>query len=119
MNHDKDNWSIPTGLSRNARKLAVALAKLAKKFDWNSGGQKVFYSPSEWKDLGETYGLGGEQECSLVILHEGGDHAPFFSLDHSSYAGSYDRYEEQIKFLKSHGFWIEGLYTWASAIYES
>lgn len=115
MSFDKDNWAIPTGLSRKARKLAHAIVKLANKRDWSSGGQKVFWSPKEWKNKGEPYGCGSE----LIILHEGGDHAPFFSLDYSSYAGSYDQYEEQSKFLQSHGFWIEGLYTWSSAIYES
>ena len=113
MSFDKDNWAVPTGLSRKARKLAKAIAKLAKQRDWNAG-QKVFWSPKEWKEKGECYGL----KSQLVILHEGGDHAPFFSLDHSYYDG-WERYEEQLKFLSQHGFWIEGLYTWSSAIYEN
>ena len=114
MSFDKDNWAVPTGLSRKARKLALALAKLAKKRDWNAG-QKVFWSPQEWKNKGESYGLQSE----LVILHEGGDHAPFFSLDYSYNGGSYDQYEEQVKFVGKHGFFCEGLYSWSSAIYES
>ena len=40
MSYDKDNWAVPTGLSRKARKLALALAKLAKERNWNAG-QKV------------------------------------------------------------------------------
>jgi hypothetical protein len=112
MSFDKDNWAVPTGLSRKARKLALALVRLAKERNWNAG-QKVFWSPKEWKDKGECYGL----ESELVILHEGGDHAPFFSLDHSF--ESYDSYEEQLKFLSQYGFYCEGLYTWSSAVYES
>lgn len=114
MSFDKDNWAVPTGLSRKARKLAVAIAKLAKQRDWNAG-QKVFWSPKEWKEKGEHHGLNAE----LVILHEGGNHAPFFSLDHSYDTGSYDQYEEQLKFLSQYGFFCEGLYTWSSGIYES
>ena len=113
MSYDKDNWAVPTGLSRKARKLALALAKLAKERNWNAG-QKVFWSPKEWRDKGEPYG----RNSALVILHEGGDHAPFFSLDHSYYDGSYNQYEEQVRFLSEYGFWLEGLYTWSSAIYE-
>lgn len=114
MSFDKDNWAVPTGLSRKARKLALAIVKLAKERNWYAG-QKVFWSPKQWKDKGEHYGLNAE----LVILHECGDHAPFFSLDHSSYTGSYKQYDEQVKFLSGYGFYSEGLYTWSSAIYEN
>jgi hypothetical protein len=116
MSFDKDNWAVPAGLSRKARKLALALAKLAKERNWNAG-QKVFWSPKEWRNKGEHYGLNAE----LVILHEGGDHAPFFSLDYCSWYkdGRYDQYDEQCKFLREYGFWLEGLYTWSSAVYES
>lgn len=114
MSYDKDNWAIPTGLTRKTRKLAHAIAKLAKQRNWYAG-QKVFWSPQEWRNKGECYG----RDSGLIILHEGGDHAPFFSLDHSYDSGSYEQYEEQIKFLEAHGFWSEGLYTWSSAIYEN
>ena len=113
MSYDKDNWAVPTGLSRKARKLALALAKLAKQRNWFAG-QKVFYSPQEWNDRGEPFG----KNAALIILHEGGDHAPFFSMDYSYEAGSYEDYENQINFLKEHGFWSEGMYRWSSAIYE-
>ena len=114
MSYDKDNWAVPTGLSRKARKLALALAKLAKERNWNAG-QKVFWSPKQWRDKGEPYG----ENSSLIILHEGGDHAPFFSMDYSYEAGSYDQYEEQLKFLSGYGFWSEGIYRWSTAIYEN
>ena len=114
MSFDKDNWAIPTGLSRKANKLAKAIAKLAKQRDWNAG-QKVFWSPKQWEEKGESYGT----DSDLVVLHEGGDHASFFSLDHSYNGGSYDDYEDQLKFLSKHGFYCESLYSWSSAIYEN
>jgi hypothetical protein len=113
MSYDKDNWAVPTGLSRKARKLAFALAKLAKERNWNAG-QKVFWSPKQWRDKGESYG----RDAELVILHEGGAHAPFFSLDHAYNTRFYNQYEEQVRFLSEYGFWLEGLYTWSSAVYE-
>ena len=37
MSFDKDNWAVPTGLSRKARKLALAIVKLAKERNWYAG----------------------------------------------------------------------------------
>ena len=110
------DWRVPTGLSREARKLVFAIRKLAFGFAWSAGGQKVFWSPKEWAEKGEQYGKGAE----LVILHEGGDHAPFFSLDHASYdLNPYVDFEFTMAFLKKHGYWAEGLYTWSTAIYKN
>ena len=48
MSFDKDNWAVPTGLSRKARKLALAIVKLAKERNWYAG-QKVFGPQSNGK----------------------------------------------------------------------
>ena len=56
MSFDKDNWAIPTGLSRKANKLAKAIAKLAKQRDWNAG-QKVFGHQSNGKKKARVTGL--------------------------------------------------------------
>ena len=110
------DWRVPTGLSRKARKLVFAIRKLALKFSWSAGGQKVFWSPKEWAEKGEQYGKGAE----LVILHEGGDHAPYFSLDHAyDERHPYLNYEFTIAFLQKYGYWSEGLYTWSTAIYKN
>lgn len=113
MSFDKDNWAVPTGLSRNARKLALAIVKLAKERNWYAG-QKVFWSPKEWKEKGERYGEG----AAFIVIHEGGDHAPYFSMDHAYETGSYKQYEEQLKLLSEHDFWSEGIYRWSTSINE-
>ena len=58
-------WDVPTGLPQKGRVIAHAIRRIAKKNEWSSGGQKVFWSPSEWKDKGERW-------CSniLNILHD-------------------------------------------------
>lgn len=122
------DWDVPTGLSREARKLAFDIRKVAFAFHWDAGGQKVFWSPQQWQERGEPFGKGAE----LVILHESGDHARYFSLDHA-YEGShaiidyerdrrqpiYDNYEFMIRFLKKRNFWSEAMYRWSSAIYKN
>ena len=110
------DWDVPTGLSREARKLAFNLRGLARRFRWFTGGQKVFWSPKQWRDKGEPFGKGAE----LIILHEGGDHAQFFSLDHAYESSKpYEDFEFMIQYLKQRGFWAESLYRWSTAIYKN
>ena len=114
MNHDKENWQVPTGLTRKGRKIAFFIQQLAKERDWNSGGQKIFWSPQEWKDKGERW-IGKH----LNILHEGGDHAPSFSMDYSYEWGSYADYEAMLKMLEDKfSVYAENGHSWNSAIYD-
>lgn len=120
MNYDKENWQVPTGLTRKGRKIAFFIQRLAKEFNWNSGGQKVFWSPQEWSDKGERW-VG----THLNILHEGGDHAPSFSLDYSynrglwSQGNIYEEYEAMIKMLRDKfSVYAENGHHWNSGVYD-
>lgn len=75
----------------------------------DSGGCRAFYSPSEWKQRGERYG----QESFLIVCHDGGDLAPYFSLDYKKY-GCYNKMEHELEKI---GFYQEQCTSWYSAIY--
>ena len=106
-------WDVPTGLTKEGRAIAYAIRQVAHDNQWNSGGQKVFWSPKEWSDKGEKW-------CSQILnlLYEGGDHAPSFSLDYCSYGAGYDDYEKMVTLLKEHGVWSEQYFTGAGGIFK-
>jgi len=52
----KETIKIPTGLNDLARKTAqTILETIGPEID--TGGCRLFYSPQEWKERGEEYGL--------------------------------------------------------------
>ena len=75
-----------------------------------TGGCKTFYSPKEWKDRKEEYATDSE----LVIVHDGGEVAPFFNWD----------YEDTFKIDlgsdlgTNQGWFVEGCTCWYSAVYK-
>ncbi len=87
------------------------LAFLRQKGALETGGCKSFYSPEEWKARGEQYG----RDSLLIVVYDGGDLPPYFSLDHS--APTYKRFEEMTAALEAAGFWWEECTGWYSAIY--
>lgn len=73
------------------------------------GGCRAFYSPQEWSERGEKYG----KESFLVVVHDGGDLAPYFSLDYQKY----DQYNKMEEALGKIGYFQEQCTSWYSAIY--
>lgn len=102
-----------TNVLRNAVEKAIADVILnCVKEDCekpSGGGCRAFYSPKEWKERGEKYG----GTSFLIVCHDGGDLAPYFSLD----CQRYDEYNKMEKFLNEIGFYQEQCTSWYSAIY--
>lgn len=107
----KEQWPIPTGLSRKGRAAAkVILEFLAEKELTEHGGGGKFYSPKQWAERGELYGRTSE----LVITHDGGDHAYALDYDREAYA----LMEELRGRLQPLGMYIEQCTCWYSAVYQ-
>lgn len=68
------------------------------------------YSAREWRDRGEEWG----RNSKLIIVHDGGDHAPYMNLDY----GSHSLHDKLINFLRDHGYWMELCTGWYTAIYS-
>lgn len=105
-----DKLTVPTGLTRKGRTAAKAiLAFLKERKADNTGGCRAFYTPDEWAERGETYGT----ESLLVVVHDGGDHAPYFNLDYCAY----EAWEAMNAHLRKHGVYAEQCTCWYTAIY--
>lgn len=104
--------AIPTGLTRKGR--AVATAILAKMIELDrayTGGCKLFESPKVWAERGEEWG----RNSLLIVIHDGGDAAPFFNHDYMAY----DSMEMMRKHLEPLGVYAEQCTSWYTAIYEA
>lgn len=102
----------PKGLTQQGNDAWQAVINVLRRHDClHSGGQrKVFYSPQEWRDRKESYGLFSE----LVIVHDGGDYAPFFNMDYECYAW----YDEMQAALQSIGLFHEPCTCWYTAVHK-
>lgn len=75
-----------------------------------TGGCKAFYSPAEWSERGEKYGL----KSLFVVVHDGGCLAPICNMDY----GDYKLHDAMQAKLNAAGFFLEGCTSWYSAVYE-
>jgi hypothetical protein len=75
-----------------------------------AAGCRAFYTPEEWMARGERYGL----NSILIVVHDGGDLAPYFNYDY----GRYELTEKMRKALKKIGYWSEACTSWYTAIYS-
>ncbi len=105
-----NNWPIPEGLSPAGVTAAEAIRDfLVERGVDDHGGGGRFYSPTEWHNRGERYGL----TSLLIVAHDGGDHAPAFNLDYEQY-GLHEALRAR---LSEHGLWAEQCTSWYTAIY--
>ena len=106
-------WDIPKkGLTSKGREAAVAILDfLIEKGSTEHGGGGRFYTPSEWRDRGEAYGTAS----LLIVVHDGGDHAPAFNYDYEDYV----LMEEMRERLATIGVYSEQCTSWYSAIYPT
>lgn len=108
-----DVWEIPTELNDEGKRAAEIIRDYCLANDLGSS-ERVFYSPKEWTERGERYGT----ESLLIAVHEGCDAAIAISLDGAYNSGrSYAHYEGLDKKLCDDGMYLEGMYTWCSAVY--
>lgn len=114
----RTTFEIPTGLTRDARKLAYAIRNyLSSEGVEDTSSGRAFYSPGEWRDRGEQYGT----RSALVVVYDGNGVAPYFSLDATappwSKPEAYHRYEAMMSLCREHGFYFEEATGWYACIY--
>jgi hypothetical protein len=78
--------------------------------DASGGGCRAFYTPGEWKERREKYGT----DSVLVLVHDGGDLAPFCNYDYCQYG----KIESLNEALAERGYWFECCTSWYSAVYK-
>jgi hypothetical protein len=88
----------------------VILAHLKKKKMTYTGGCQAFYTPEEWKERGEQDGLTSE----LIVVHDGGDLAPFFNGDYEQF----NLKSSMHKALEKAGYYSQQMTCWYTAIYK-
>jgi hypothetical protein len=99
-------------LNGKARGLANAIVRWLTARNGQApygGGCRAFYSAKEWRERGEDYGTTGV----LVLVHDGGDLAPYCSWDYCQYAAM----DDFRSFLEGRGYYVEQCTSWYSAIY--
>lgn len=103
--------AMPEGLTAKGKKAYKAIMGLLESLGYTyTGGCKAFYSPKEWKQRGEDYGL----QSVLIVVHDGGDLSAVFN---DMYAAP-GVMEAAGKALKDAGFYSEPCTCWYTAIYE-
>ena len=109
----RNDFKIPTGLTRLGRRAAQTIVRTAKE-EWgpnvSGGGCKAFYTPEEWAEREEVPVAG-----ILVVVHDGGDLAPLFNLAYEAF----DQADNMDNNLKEIGAWSESMTSWYTIIYEA
>lgn len=97
--------------AENQIRLQKLILKVARETfpDFSTGGCTPFYTSEAWAARGEDYGT----KSKLVVVYDGGELRPFFSLDEG-----YTLYEKMRKALDEAGYWVEQCTGWYSAIYK-
>lgn len=112
IDQKRDDLKMPEGLDADGTAAYEAIMQFLRERELTyTGGCRAFYSPDEWKERGERYGL----QSVLVICHDGGDLAPALNLDYEMY----DLHDALQAHLGRAGFYVEGCTGWYSAVYRS
>ena len=107
---DNQSWPIPEGLCPLGQTAVETLWEFftQKGIEYHGGGGR-FYSPAQWAERGEQWGL----KRVLVVTHDGGDQVGAFNLDYEQYELNH----ELIERLSRHNLYAEQCTSWYSAIY--
>jgi len=119
---------MPADLDDAGRRAYAIIVAYLKQHDLtHTGGCKAFYSPAEWKSREEQYGT----EAHLVVVYDGGDTRPVFSMD-AAYdldcaifqetrqpRTPYALYEGMQEKLREAGLYFEECTRWFSAVYST
>ncbi len=121
------NLAMPEGLSDAGRRAhEIIVAYLQAHELTNTGGCKAFYSPAEWAEREESYGL----TSHLVVVYDGGDMRPAFSMDAAydldcavyretgKQRQPYALYEGMQEKLREAGLYFEECTRWYAAVYS-
>ena len=105
-------FAKPEGLSPLGEAAYETITKFlaAQELTYTGGHTKVFYTPAEWAERKEKYGLTSE----LIIVHDGGDHGEAFSYDKENYV-AIDLMNTALGHLGLHA---EQCTIWYTAIYK-
>lgn len=95
---------------------AMRVAKIIRTFmrrncpfpRWD--GSTYFYSPAEWRERGELYGL----ESILIVMHDGGELPRFCDWARQDYPAM-ERFSKRLTAAK---LYVEQCTCWYSAIYH-
>ncbi len=123
-----NNLTMPAGLDDAGRRAYAIIVAYLKQHDLtHTGGCKAFYSSAEWKGREEQYGT----ESHLVVVYDGGDMRPVFSMD-AAYdldcaifqetrqpRTPYALYEGMQEQLRAAGLYFEECTRWYSAVYST
>jgi len=96
-------------LNDEERKIANAIVEMLGE-SCSGGGCRAFYGAPEWRTRGEDWG----NDAVLVIVHDGGDLAPFCNW----YYGQHKCVEELQGLLDKLGYYVEQCTSWYSAVYR-
>ena len=80
-----DDLRVPKGLNAAGQEAIQIILETAQEVLGRkvvTGGCRAFYSPEEWEDRGELYGL----KSKLIVVHDGGDLGRFFNYSEGDYA---------------------------------
>ena len=111
--------TLPTAANDTAKAHAAIVALLERDGSTITGGCRAFYTPAEWQERGEEYGL----DSALIVVHDGGDLARYCNMNYECYRTSEDapkrEWDRMIDALNAAGFWSEQCTSWYTAIYRS
>lgn len=103
--------TLPTTDARPAAIAATINAFLDKHDLAHTGGCRAYYTPAEWRDRGEEYGL----KSILVIVHDGGDLSHVLN-GYTAESGAI--YAELLALVeREHGVYFESCTCWYTAVY--
>lgn len=91
---------------------SLKVAKIIKDViggDASGGGCRAFWTAKEWASRGEEYGT----DSVLVLVHDGGDLAPFCNWNYQQYSLT----EQLAEALAKAGYYYEQCTCWYSAVY--
>lgn len=103
-------FALPQDASPDAAKAWQTIIEvLAEQDSLYSGGHKhVFYTPEQWRDKSMDYWQGAE----LIVVHDGGSHAPFFN---SLYEATALKVRMDLALARA-GFYAEPATSWFTRI---
>jgi len=130
--HNTKNLAMPERLDTDGKRAYSTIKKYLDNFSHiETGGCQTFYSPKEWEDRGEEYGIGSK----LIVVYDGGDMRPYFNMD-AAYDGHcmlaefyedvgdsllndpYHSYESMQSALRKEGLYFEECTNWYAAVYK-
>lgn len=118
MKNSNEDLNRPKNLSPLGKRAHKVIVEVLRRHGMTyTGGCKAFWSPQEWKDRGESYGLLSE----LVVVYDGGDLVPFFCPEEDvlrERVPAHVLYERMREALEAVGLYWEQCTCWYSAIYE-